>query len=227
MKKFLSSLIIFSLLASSCGCATETKEPPINSNENEPVISEKITEAPPVSQTAPLSFTAPDGGTLFLNEATGVTYNLAYISYAAQDGIIMVKEGDRLDNGLRVRTAYSDFQQEEEGYSLANSWAAFEGTLTLKGVLETTVSMDGTEGELFFYPETDDVPYQPNGTPRYYLGNINIDKELCETVSGVISSETKTVKLEVVVDNIVTNASYVSSGKNDKARLLKISISDN
>ncbi len=227
MKKILYSLIIFSLLASICGCANETKEPPISSGGSESVISEKNTETPPVSQTAPLSFNAPDGSTLFLNEATGVTYNLAYISYEAQDGIIMVKEGDRLDNGLIVRTAYSNFQKEEESYSLAASWAAFEGTLTLKGVLETTTSMDGTEGELFFYPETDDVPYQPNGTPRYYLGNIKIDKELCETVSGMISSESETVKLEAIVDNIITNASYVSSGKNDKARLLKISISDN
>lgn len=179
-----------------------------------------------------------------LKEMNGASFNCGYIIYQKPEilgepvsgdwieKLIKVKEGDVLDNGLKVTRAYSElfFGYQVNRYIAEEVIVEFEGKLTLTGTLrccqETDMMMQTQEiGDLYltFLPEDDYMlPYSPSAVLwyTYRVGNIN-DEGMPEGITEIVNTDGKeSARVKVVVRDIKTH--YRAVGDSDCATLVSV-----
>ncbi len=179
-----------------------------------------------------------------LKEMNGASFNCGYIIYHKPgilgepepddwtEKLIKVKEGDVLDNGLKVTRAYSKlfFNYHINMYNVDEIIVEFEGKLTLTGTLkccqETDMMMQTQEiGDLYltFLPEDDYMlPYSPRAVVwyTYRVGNIN-DEGMPEGITEIVNTDGKeSARVKVVIRDIKTH--YRAVGDSDCATLVSV-----
>ena len=239
---FLSVTLI--LVLSACSNSNGENNLSVTSNINTSALSttqeENSSETAGASNTSfsPLNtpYIGPDGVKLTIDDGDYVGFSCGYISYVKAgtprdgmpDSYVKVKNGDKLDNGLKVNSATADVQINENGYYLAESNVSFEGELTLTGTLKCDQEADpfGEKGDLHFIPDSDNdimLPFQMNGGDEYIVGNIH-DENLPEGIEEIVDDKGKeTANVKATIKWITVRSAFSSTGKPDTAILVSLS----